>query len=137
MRIFAKIFFLVLLISSAVLSQELKEDHIKAEKHFFDPLKDLQVKFDDFDYFLELNHLKNNLQVNNDPDTKWLWTSLAISGSDRITSENNSFHFTSFQHNQYLQNSKFNPVRYILGMAQAGAVGYLAYKHIKKYGFLK
>jgi hypothetical protein len=28
-------------------------------------------------------------------------------------------------------------VRYVLGMAQAGAVGYMAYRHIKKYGFWK
>jgi len=38
---------------------------------------------------------------------------------------------------QYIEDSKFNPVRYVLGMAQLSAVGYLAYKHIKKYGFLK
>jgi hypothetical protein len=38
---------------------------------------------------------------------------------------------------QYLENSKIDPIRYILGMAQAAAVGYMAYRHIKKYGFRK
>ena len=38
---------------------------------------------------------------------------------------------------KYLEDSKFNPFKYALGMMQVGAVGYLAYKHIKKYGFLK
>ncbi len=38
---------------------------------------------------------------------------------------------------QYLENSKIDPIRYVLGMAQAAAVGYLAYRHIKKYGFWK
>ncbi len=40
-------------------------------------------------------------------------------------------------YNQYLENSKIDPIRYILGMAQAAAVGYMAYRHIKKYGFWK
>lgn len=40
-------------------------------------------------------------------------------------------------YNQYLENSKVDPIRYILGMAQAAAVGYMAYRHIKKYGFWK
>ena len=35
-------------------------------------------------------------------------------------------------YNQYLENSKVDPIRYILGMAQAAAVGYMAYRHIKK-----
>ena len=38
---------------------------------------------------------------------------------------------------QYLENSKIDPIRYILGMAQAAAVGNMAYRHIKKYGFWK
>jgi len=38
-------------------------------------------------------------------------------------------------HKIYIENSKINPVKYILGMAQLGAVGYLAYRHIKKHGF--
>jgi hypothetical protein len=38
---------------------------------------------------------------------------------------------------QYLENSKIDPIRYILGMAQAAAVGYMAYRHIKTYGFWK
>ncbi len=40
-------------------------------------------------------------------------------------------------YNQYLENSKVDPIRYILGMAQAAAVSYMAYRHIKKYGFWK
>ncbi|MGB5896116.1 MAG: hypothetical protein WBG58_18220 [Ignavibacteriaceae bacterium] len=40
-------------------------------------------------------------------------------------------------YNRYLENSKIDPVRYVLEMAQAAAVGYMAYRHIKKYGFWK
>ncbi len=38
---------------------------------------------------------------------------------------------------QYIENSKIDLVRYILGLAQTAAVGYMAYRHIKKYGFWK
>jgi len=38
---------------------------------------------------------------------------------------------------KYREDSKFNPFRYALGMVQTGAVGYLAYKHLKKYGFFR
>lgn len=40
-------------------------------------------------------------------------------------------------YNSYMENQKFNMVRTILGMTQTAAVGYLAYRHIKKYGFFK
>jgi hypothetical protein len=46
-------------------------------------------------------------------------------------------HFLSPLERKYHEDSKFNPIKYVLGAAQVGAVGYLAYKHIKKYGFLK
>ena len=34
----------------------------------------------------------------------------------------------------YLESKKISLLRKVLGLAQLGAVGYLAYKHIKKYG---
>ncbi len=40
-------------------------------------------------------------------------------------------------YNRYLESTKIDPVRYVLGLAQAAAVGYMAYRHIKKYGFWK
>ena len=36
---------------------------------------------------------------------------------------------------QYESEKKLSTLRYILGMAQTGTVGYLLYRHIKKYGF--
>jgi hypothetical protein len=46
-------------------------------------------------------------------------------------------HFTSPLYQQYLRDSEFDMVRYVLGALQAGAVGYMAYRYIKKYGFWK
>jgi hypothetical protein len=38
---------------------------------------------------------------------------------------------------QYLNSQNMSVWNYMLGMVQAGAFGYLAYEHLKKYGFLK
>lgn len=37
-------------------------------------------------------------------------------------------------YNYYMESKNISLLRRVLGMAQLGAVGYLAYKHIKKYG---
>jgi len=46
-------------------------------------------------------------------------------------------HYLQPFYNRYLENSKVDPVRYVLGLVQTAAVGYMAYHHIKKYGFWK
>lgn len=94
---------------------------------------------DDLDFYLDLQNLNKSFLLNADPNTKWLWTSYAISNSSHeiIHSELNLDNMTQPLYQKYLEDSKFNPFRYALGMMQVGAVGYLAYKHIKKYGFLK
>jgi hypothetical protein len=51
--------------------------------------------------------------------------------------DNSNTHLMLPFYKQYLENSKFNPIRYVLGIAQTAAVGYMAYRHIKKYGFFK
>jgi len=99
-------------------------------------LAQMQIKFDEFELHREFNNMKISVPVDGDPQTVWLRTSFAISNSDNAD-HNFSPHFLSPLEKQYLENSKFNPIRYALGMVQAGAVGYLAYRHIKKYGFLK
>jgi hypothetical protein len=100
------------------------------------PLTQMQIKFDEFELHREFNNMKMNVQIAGDPNTVWLRTSLAILNTDN-SDQNFSPHFLSPLEKQYLENSKFNPIRYLLGMVQTGAVGYLAYKHVKKYGFLK
>lgn len=37
----------------------------------------------------------------------------------------------------YAESQSMKELKYILGVVQAGAVGYIAYQHLKKYGFLK
>ena len=68
----------------------------------------------------------------------WLRTEMMISNHYFISPENEfNTHFTSSLHKQFLEEAEFDMIRYVLGMAQLSAVAYLAYRHVKKYGFLK
>lgn len=100
------------------------------------PLTQMQIKFDEFELQRDFKEIKMSVPIDGDPQTVWLRTSLAITNTEN-SNQNFSSHFLAPLEKQYLQDSKFDPVKYALGMVQAGAVGYLAYKHIKKYGFLK
>lgn len=100
------------------------------------PLTQMQIKFDEFELQREFKEIKMSVPIDGDPGTVWLRTSLAIANTEN-TNQNFTPHFLAPLERQYLEDSKFEPVKYALGMVQAGAVGYLAYKHIKKYGFLK
>jgi len=136
-----KIFLFLFILSSHVYSQldDTKtfhnNDSLKIKIHS-NPLIDIQIMFDEFELHRELNNMKMDVSIDGDPQTVWLRTSLAI-GNTNSPGSDNKIHYLSPLYTQYIEDSKFNPVRYILGMAQVGAVGYLAYKHIKKYGFLK
>jgi len=84
------------------------------------------------------NQVPEDVLFDDNPSTIWLRTQLLLSnnvtqsGSGEINT-----HFTSPLYQQYLRDSEFDMFRYILGVAQASAVGYMAYRHIKKYGFWK
>jgi len=112
-----------------------KNDSLKIET-IPNSLIQMQIKFDEFELQREFKDMKASISIDGDPNTVWLRTSLAILNTNN-TYHNFSPYFLSSLEKQYLEDSKFNPIRYALGMIQAGAVGYLAYKHIQKYGFLK
>ena len=141
MKSIIKIFQFLFILSSLAYSQldDAKSiyinDSLKIQLHS-NPLVDMQIKFDEFELQREFNNMKMSVRIDGDPQTVWLRTSLAISNSETF-GQNFSPHFLSPLEKQYLENSKFDPVKYVLGLAQLSAVGYLAYKHIKKYGFLK
>jgi hypothetical protein len=84
------------------------------------------------------NQLPEEILFDNNPSTIWLRTELSISNRPpQFGGEEVNTHFTSPLYQQYLKDSEFDMVRYVLGVAQASAVGYMAYRHIKKYGFGK
>jgi hypothetical protein len=129
--------FLILLFSSHLFAQsgDTSKDSLKTIPSF-DPLTEMQIKFEDFELHRELYNMKMNVSPEGDSQTIWLRTSILISHSTELQNENPN-NLLSPLYSQYLESTKFNPIKYVLGMAQAGAVGYLAYKHIKKYGFFK
>jgi hypothetical protein len=138
MNSFIKIFLTFFILTFTAISQEVA-DSIKVIDQSIQPSKSLFSVLDDLDFYLDLHDLNKTLLLNADPNTTWLWTSYAISKSSgkSFQSEINFNDMTLPLYQKYLEDSKFNPFRYALGMVQAGAVGYLAYKHVKKYGFWK
>ena len=95
----------------------------------------------DFDIYYPHNIIlsKSEQMIDGSLSTLQLRTELALSYP--ITFNTNpgevSNHFMLSYYNQYLEKSKINPITYVLGLAQTAAVGYMAYRHIKKYGFWK
>jgi hypothetical protein len=138
MRWYSQIFIFVLLFSSFSYSQENKSDSVR-HLYLYDHLMNLQNKFEEFDLYRELNYMKIELRTNDDRNTIWMWTKLSISSTRALNFHPGQSPGSMIEplHQQYIDNSKLNPLRYVLGMAQTAAVGYLAYRHIKKYGLFK
>lgn len=82
-----------------------------------------------------MNELNNQVRIDEDPSTKWLRMSYNLSHANLATEMEFEQNFLSPLYRKYMRDSDINVFRYILGIAQYSAVGYLAYRHIKKYGF--
>ena len=77
-----------------------------------------------------------NLSGVNDSATVWLRTRMAMMNNG-FGIEENPVSISDMLHpylNFYIESKNISLLRRVLGMAQLGAVDYLAYKHIKKYG---
>ena len=140
MKLVIKIFLLILIFISFANAQSQDTTKISLKNpgnqtpHNY--LIELQTKLDDFELHRQLYNMQTNVSLENDPQTVWLKTSFLLSQS-KVNKNEGQSNLLLPLYNQYLEKSRFDPVRYVLGMAQAGAVGYLAYKHIKKYSLFK
>ncbi|SRR5690606_25852896 len=76
-----------------------------------------------------------DIPVTSDENSIWLWTSAVLSNANKHDFHSASPHMLANYHQFYIENSKFKIINTVLGAAQLGAVGFMAYKHIKKYGF--
>jgi hypothetical protein len=85
----------------------------------------------------------NNLRFNSlraiDSSSVWMRARLQLNGmadaqqfGDEVKSN-----LLSPLSQQFTASQRMKELKYILGTIQAGAVGYLAYQHLKKFGFLK
>lgn len=128
----------IFIIASAAYSQEKNPDSISYKEN----LNTQQNFVNDLDLYFSLNIIQNNIKdipISNNPKSIGLWTSFTVSQSymeETIPGKTKSIMLSPLNI-KFMENSKFNSIRYILGMAQTAAVGYMAYKHLKKYGFLK
>lgn len=116
------------LVNTNIESTKIKSSHQNIEK--------MLARFDEFELYRSLNNYKMQIPLDGDTNSVWLRTSMIIS-QEEILDNKFSPHLLEPLKVKYHKDSKFNFIRYALGMAQAGAVGYLAYKHIKKYGLFK
>ena len=137
-RIFSIIICLIL-ISPLCFGQEKNNDSTEQNLNHYEKSNEIQTQFYKFQVDYELNNAGFNKNLTNNPNTIWLWTSYSLSSNNfnRTSSDNTPSNILSPLYRQYMEESKFDPVRYVLRMAEFGAVGYLAYRHIKKYGFWK
>ena len=96
---------------------------------------------DDFEFSFPFNFIVSTSEqmIEGDLSTLQLRTELALSYLSAFNTRpiEVSDHLLLPYYQQYLEDSKIDPIRYVLGLAQTAAVGYMAYRHIKKYGFWK
>jgi len=137
---FSEIFaFLILILSVTTFAQTATElDTLNAFRLSI-PEEILEYQFSSDNYLNDINRTFPNKSPLNDSSLVWLQARMMI-GS--FSNQQNDFGISASKmidpmFNCYLESQKFATLRTILATVQAGGVAYLAYKHIKKYGFLK
>ena len=87
---------------------------------------------------------RNYFSLPNSPvmlDTSTIWLQTRMQLGEMTENDPMKANFKSSIINplrqQFADMESMKAIKYILATVQAGAVGYLAYKHIEKYGFLK
>ena len=135
------VFYAMLIIFNAYAQeQERYLNHLDSTYRFQGIIPPIEFQYNfDVIFSKSLNtDFSNDFLFDNNQSTVWLRTELLIStNSAEIGRSEINTHFISPLYQQYLKDSEFDMVRYILGAAQASAVAYMAYRHIKKYGFWK
>lgn len=138
------IVFFVIIISASLYSQQAaNSDEAKKDSVFryqgINPNLNLKSEFYNLYSPFEIPLAQSNKLIEGDNSTIWLRTEMALSYSSTFNTSSTEIPGDLMLplYNQYLENSKIDPIRYVLGLAQTAAVGYLAYRHIKKYGFWK
>ncbi len=92
---------------------------------------------------LELSNATDRLflfsNLMSDTTSLWIRTNLQVSALSGYFSnnQNNSANVLSPLYQNYVSSQSMRTLKSILGSVSFGATAYLAYKHLKKYGFLK
>jgi hypothetical protein len=142
MNLFSKFILGILLFSVSLFAQETEKypNQLSDSSYRFQGIvPPVEYQYDLNQFFTEpiFNQIPDEILFEDNPSNIWLRTELLISnGSQTEFGEINTF-FTAPLYQQYLRDSEFDMVSYVLGIAQTSAVAYMAYRHIKKYGFWK
>ncbi len=91
-------------------------------------------------YFLDNpNRLFLNPSLMNDSTSLWIKTRIQLGAfSNRpLINANSASDLLNPLYQKYLDSQGMKTMNSILGSVSVGATAYLAYKHLKKYGFLK
>lgn len=91
-------------------------------------------------YFLnEYDYLKFNPNLLKDTASIWIQTRMQLSNMMNQDDNKNNLQTNILDplSQKYSSLQSMKTLKYILGTVQVSAVGYLAYLHLKKYGFLK
>lgn len=128
------IFFLILLTSfSSAQSERLKGLRLEIPVEIFEyGFNDLYFSGNPERFFL-LSAMKD------DSTTLWIRTRLQLTGFANQTSDNTNLQSNILNplYTKYAESQNMRFIKSILGSVSVGATAYLAYKHLKKYGFLK
>jgi len=143
MKCCLKIFLISINLTALVFSQDYPKDYQPPPDsvlRFQGIIPPVEYQYDMSEFYIAplFNQIPDEVLFEDNSSTVWLRTELLLSNRDMLTENGEvNTHFTSPLYQQYLKDSEFDMVRYVLGTVQAGAVAYMAYRHIKKYGFWK
>jgi len=130
------VFIISLIFTAHTFAQETNDPDIKDSSDIkFNSLDEILFRLDEFEFYTNLTAPKKAALLNSETSKLRLITSINFSQRNffNTTEDITPGYLHSSLYDQYMENSKFNPIRTALGMIQAGAAGYLAYRHIKKY----
>lgn len=103
------------------------------------PPEILEYQFNSINSSAEMYKLFLLNSFTEDTSSVWLKTRMMINayyGEPNVSADSPSKMLNPL-YNNFLESQKLAALKSILGAVQVGAAGYLAYKHLKKYGFLK
>lgn len=103
------------------------------------PPEILEYQLSEFEFLDNSNRFFLNTSLLNDTTSLWIKTRIQLGAfSNRsINQSNSASDLLNPLYQKYLDSQGMRTINSILGSVSVGATAYLAYKHLKKYGFLK
>jgi hypothetical protein len=127
------------LFAPLLLAQENSSREFRGNFNLEVPPEILEYQFNSINSSAEMYKLFLLNSFTEDTSSVWLKTRMMINayyGEPNVSADSPSKMLNPL-YNNFLESQKLAALKSILGAVQVGAAGYLAYKHLKKYGFLK